>query len=39
MFISFDAVVGRSYPASRSIYTSDMLRTINFLVETTDNKR
>jgi hypothetical protein len=35
----FDAVVLCSYPASQSSYSSDMLRTINFLVETTDDKR
>lgn len=28
-----------SYPPSQSTYTSDMLRAINFLVETTDDKR
>jgi hypothetical protein len=28
-----------SYPAARSSYSGDMLRTINFLVETTDDKR
>ncbi len=28
-----------SYPAARSSYNRDMLRTINFLVETTDDKR
>jgi hypothetical protein len=30
---------GSSYPTSQSIYSSDMLRAINFLVETTDDKR
>ena len=28
-----------SYPALRSVYSGDMLRAINFLVETTDDKR
>ena len=28
-----------SYPAAQSTYTSDMLRTINFLIETTNDKR
>jgi hypothetical protein len=37
--VLFDAAVPCSYPASQSSYSSDMLRTINFLVETTDDKR
>ncbi len=34
-----DRAVCCSYPASQSSYSSDMLRAINFLVETTDDKR